>query len=81
MQAAQGHELVVAASHLILRLLQPSHALITICGQHFDVAELYPAQAAMPNLLDACACYARPQRRNLHHMVSFFRYVGRRIDG
>jgi hypothetical protein len=29
MQAAQGHAFVVAASHLILRLRHPSHALIT----------------------------------------------------
>ena len=30
MQAAQGHVFVVAASHLIFLLRQPSHALITI---------------------------------------------------
>ena len=36
MHAAHGQALVVAASHLILRLRQPSHALITTSCQQWS---------------------------------------------
>ena len=69
MQAAHGQAFVVAASHLILRRRQPSHALITV-----QVSALMstwgPREDAVAHLSIACAGCVRPQRHSLHMVVS-----------
>ena len=80
-QAEQGHVFVVAASHLIFRLRQPSHALITAYrvsgGGSARAAATAPGGS--PNPLIACGDCVRRRRHNLRAGQRSCIVVGRRV--